>query len=235
MTAKQILAELKPQGSEGYVRILRNHGVTGPVYGVKIEYMKKIVKREKKNYQLALDLYDTGVYDAMYLAGLIADETKMTKKDLNHWLANSNSDMLCGYTVPWVASESKHGRELGLEWIESKKPGVAAAGWSTLGCLVAVKDNADLNILELKKLLQRVQNTIHDQPDRVRASMNHFVIALGIYVKPLGDAAIACAEKIGKVKVDVGDTNCKIPFAPEYIQKGIKRNPTGKKRETARC
>ena len=63
-----------------------NHGVKEPIFGVKIEDMKKIQKRIKKDYQLALDLYDTGIYDAMYLAGLIADDAKMTKKDLQHWV-----------------------------------------------------------------------------------------------------------------------------------------------------
>ena len=99
--------------------------------------MKKIQKRVKQDYQLALDLYDTGVYDARYLAGLIADDLKMTKKDLRHWLETTNCVALCGYTVPWVAARSKHGRELALEWIESKKETVATCGWQTLCSLVA--------------------------------------------------------------------------------------------------
>src|SRR5437868_14761030 len=133
MTAADIVAELKPLGKESYKKVLLNHGIQEPVFGVSIEQLKKIQKRIKKDYQLALDLYDSGVYDAMYLAGLIADETKMSKKDLNHWLNNASANMICNYTVPWVASESHHGRELATEWIESKKPEAAAAGWSTLG------------------------------------------------------------------------------------------------------
>lgn len=235
MTAKQILAELKALGSEGYVRIIRKHGVAGPAFGVKIEDLKKIQKREKKNYQLALDLYDTGVYDAMYLAGLIADDAKMSKKDLNHWLDKANGGPLCNYSVAWVAAESNHGRELSLEWIDSKKPDVAAAGWATLACLASIKEDADLDIPELKTLLQRVQKAIHDQPDRVRYAMNQFVISLGTYVRPLSEPAILAAEKIGTVAVDVGDTACKVPFAPDYIRKAVKHNPTAKKRKTAKC
>src|SRR5438093_1124314 len=72
MTAREIVAELKTLGNDGYKRIMLNHGAKEPIYGVKIEDMKKIQKRVKRDYQLALDLYDTGVSDAMYLAGLIA-------------------------------------------------------------------------------------------------------------------------------------------------------------------
>ena len=78
MTAKEILKELEPLGRESYKRILfNNYGVKEPCFGVAIAELKKFQKRIKKDYQLALDLYDTGNYDAMYLAGLIADDARM--------------------------------------------------------------------------------------------------------------------------------------------------------------
>ena len=96
MTAKEILEEMKPLGSDSYKKVILNHGVKEPCFGVKIGDMQKIVKRIKRDYQLALELYDTGVYDAMYLAGLIADDARMTKKDLQHWAAKANCRPLCG-------------------------------------------------------------------------------------------------------------------------------------------
>src|SRR5262245_55394707 len=116
MSAQSILQEIKPLGKESYKKVLFNHGVTEPCFGVKIEDLKKIQKRVKKDYQLALDLYDTGVYDAMYLAGLIADDAQMTKSDLRRWLKNACAP-LASATVPWVAAESRYGWELALEWI----------------------------------------------------------------------------------------------------------------------
>src|SRR5437870_7675944 len=115
MTAAEIVQELKPLGSANVKKVLLKHGIKEPLLGVKIEEMKKIQKRIKKDYQLALDLYNTGIYDAMYFAGLIADDAKMTKKDLRHWVATANCSMISEYTVPWVTAESDHGRELALE------------------------------------------------------------------------------------------------------------------------
>lgn len=235
MTADEILKQLEPLGSETYRKVLRNHGVPDPVFGVKIEEMKKIQKKVKKDYRLALDLYATGIYDAMYLAGLIADDLAMTKKDLRGWADRATCDAIATYTVPWVTAESKHGRELALEWIDSKNERLAVSGWATLGSLVAIKDDADLDLAELKQLLARVQKTIHQQPDRVRYVMNGFVIAVGCYVKALTDLAVQTAEKIGRVSVDMGDTECKVPSAPEYIQKVKDRGTIGKKRKSAKC
>jgi 3-methyladenine DNA glycosylase AlkD len=235
MTAKQILEEIKPLGSDSYKRVIFNHGVKEPCFGVKISDLQKIQKRIKKDYQLALDLYDTGIYDAMYLAGLIADDAQMTKKDLQHWVARAYCRPLCGSTVPWVTAGSAHGWELGLEWTDSKRDLTAAAGWGTLASLVSIKDDAELDLAELKRLLQRVQKTIHQAPDAVRYAMNSFVTSVGTYVQPLTDAAIQIAEKIGPVTADMGNTSCQVPLAPDYIRKVQKRGTIGKKRKTAKC
>jgi 3-methyladenine DNA glycosylase AlkD len=233
--AQAILDELKPLGRESYKKVLLNHGIREPVYGVKIEELKKIQKRVKKDYQLALDLYDTGVYDAMYLAGLIADETRMTRKDLQRWLDRATSAALCDYTVPWIAAESAHGHELAMKWIESKDEGVATAGWGTLSGLVALTDDAELDLKEMKRLLRRVSKQIRTAPNRVRYAMNGFMIATGTYVRPLTDEALAIAKGMGTVEVDMGDTACKVPDAAAYIEKVRQRGRIGKKRRTVRC
>jgi 3-methyladenine DNA glycosylase AlkD len=234
-TAKQIVAELKSLGNESYKKTLLKHGAKEPFYGVKIEELKKIQKRIKKDYQLALDLFDTGISDAMYLAGLIADEEKMTKRDLQKWIDGASWNMISEYTVPWVAAESRYGSELALEWIDSKEERIAAAGWSTLGSLVSIKPDEELDLAELKRLLSRVLKTIHAERNCVRGTMNGFVIAVACAVAPLSELAVTTAKKIGEVTVDMGDTACQVPFAPDYIEKVKKRGTIGKKRKTARC
>jgi 3-methyladenine DNA glycosylase AlkD len=234
MTAACILKELEALGSPSIRKVLLKHGVREPLFGVKIGDMRPIQKRIKKDYQLALDLYDTGIYDAMYLAGLIADDARMTPRDLNRWVEKGHGG-LESYTVPWVAAGSPHGRELALKWIESKKENVAVAGWTTLSTLASTRDDADLDIAELKQLLQRVQKTIQQERNDVRYAMNGFVIALGTYVQPLAELALRAAEKIGRVSVDMGDTACQVPYAPDYIRKSRRGGAVAAKRKTAKC
>ena len=83
MTTTEIMLELTKLGSEQTKKTFINHGAPpNTTYGVKIGDLKIIQKKIKKNYKLALELYDTKISDAMYLAGLIADEKQMTKSDL---------------------------------------------------------------------------------------------------------------------------------------------------------
>ena len=197
--------------------------------------MKKLVKPNKGDHELALALYDTGNYDAMYLAGLIADDDRMTKRDLQRWVGEASGGALAGSTVPWVAAGSKHGWDIALKWIESKKPVEASAGWTTLSCLVALKEDEDLDLSVLKQLLTRVGKTIHEAPDAVRYAMNSYIISVGGYVTSLTAQAKKTGEKVGKVVADLGKNACKIPYAPDYIEKMEARGNLGKKRKTVKC
>jgi len=236
MTASEILEELKSLGRENYKQLLsNNYGVKEPCFGVPISELKKLQKRIRKDYRLALALYDTGNYDAMYLAGLIADDARMTRKDLQRWAEQAYAGSLPGATVPWVAAGSQHGWELALKWIESAKSRVAVAGWATLSSLVSIKDDAELDLPELQRLLRRVQRTIHQAPDVVRYQMNSFVIAVGCYVQSLTEVALQIGEQVGPVTADLGDNHCQVPFAPDYIRKVQKRGSIGKKRKAAKC
>jgi hypothetical protein len=104
-----------------------------------------------------------------------------------------------------------------------------------LRSLVSIKDDSELDLAELKRLLERVRKSIHQAPNDVRSSMNGFVIAVGSYVKSLTDTAIQTGEKIGPVSVDMGNTSCQVPFAPDYIRRVQKRGTIGKKRKSAKC
>jgi 3-methyladenine DNA glycosylase AlkD len=235
LTASEIVAQLEPLGTEGYRRILRNHGVADPIFGVKVEELKKIQKIVKKDYQLAKDLYATGIYDIMYLGSLIADEAKMTPEDLEEWVAKATCDTIAEYAAAWVAAEGPHGWELGRKWIDAKDERTIKCGWQAISGWIAVRPDSELDIEELRRLLHRVRETMHSQPDRVRYAMNGFVISVGAYVVPLHEEAIEAAKAIGKVEVDMGNTSCKVPFAPDYIQKIADRGTVGKKRKMVRC
>ncbi len=236
MTLSEVLDELEKMGSSSTKDMLmRNHGVREPCFGVRVGDLKKLEKKIKVDHGLALQLYDSGNYDAMYLAGLIADDSLMTWEDLYRWAEKAYGGSLPGSTVAWVAAGSRYGWETALEWIDSDVDGIASAGWSTLSCLVALKDDNQLNLGDLKKLLQRVSSTIHDSPNDRRYSMNNFIISVGCYVRPLFDDALDAAVAIGSVKADLGPNSCRIPDAVEYIRKVEKRGTIGKKRKKVKC
>ncbi len=235
MDLTAVMQELESYGNPATKKTLMKHGAQEPFFGVKVQDLKKILKKTKKNHELALALYDTGNTDAMYLAGLMADETKMTKQQLEAWVQQAYWSYLSEYTVPWVAAETPYGFDLGLKWRKDKQENVASAGWATLAYYSSVREDETLDLMTYEKLLLEVVDNIPKAPNRVKYVMNGFVIAIGTYIKALTAKATMAAEQIGKVSVEMNGTACKVPLATDYIQKVITKNKVGVKRKTARC
>lgn len=233
MEIEEVMLYLEEHGSEQSRRIYGNHGVPDPKYGVKISDLKVLKKIIKKDYDLSLRLFDTGNYDAMYLAGLIADEAAMTLKDLNHWVVNSRCDSIACTAVAFIASESSFGVQLAREWIQSDVETIAAAGWSTYSSILATLPNDDIDMHEISQYLDHIAKVIHDECEDVKYQMNFFVISAGGYVPELSQKAKELGDKIGKVTVAMGNTSCKVPMIRTYIEKMESRGV--KKKKQARC
>lgn len=177
---------------------------------------------------------ETGNLDAMCLAGMVADGSQMTKKQLNGWAeGTANLQMISEYTVPWVTVENPDARDLAIQWIESKKQRVASSGWCTCAGLVAVKPDNELDLSEIEGLLGIIVKEINEPQNRVRYTMNGFVIAVGTYVKPLLKQAKSSARQIGAVSVNLGDTACNVRLATAYIENIETSGRVGQKRSDA--
>jgi 3-methyladenine DNA glycosylase AlkD len=236
----EVMSALEARGSEQTRRIFANHGCKGPQFGVKVGDLKLIIKDFKDlktNPALPLALWDTGNSDARYLAGLVADPKKLSRETLQHWVEGADWSMIAEYSVAWNAAESAHGWDLGRAWIDDPagREMVQTAGWHTLSCLAALKPDDALDLPTWEALLRGVPDRIRAAPNRARVGMVGFVIATAGGIAPLLPAARDVAARLGKVEVDVGETNCKIPVATESIDKLVAGGHIGRKRKTVKC
>lgn len=236
-TVQSILAILKAKGNEKTRILFAKHGLPAErTYGVSMADLKTVAKTIKGQQELALELYATGIMDAMYLAGMVADGGKMTRAQLESWAKGAvGMPMIAEYTVPWVTVENADGAAQALEWVRSKEEQVASAGWCTLSGLAATKSDDALDLKEIETLLGTVVKDIGGAKNRVRLTMNGFVIAVGSYVKPMTAKAMAAARKLDVVEVDMGDTACKVRLATEAIEKVEAAGKLGMKKKTIRC
>lgn len=235
MTADSIIAELKKKGDPQIKAILMRHGAKEPIFGVRISDMQPIRKKIKKDHSLSLQLFKSKIYDAMYLAGLIADEKKMSKDEIEQWAISSHCHGISEYTVAWVAGESRFGWELGIKWIESDKELVVCTGWSTLAGWVALQPDEGLDLKKIRSLVKRIEKDIHHSSNHVRYVMNSFIISVGTYVKELTEECIQAANRIGKVTAEFEGICCTVPEAAAYINKAKAKGVLGKKRKMLRC
>lgn len=235
MELNKIIEELKSLGTERTKKIYMSNGAQEPVFGVTIGAMKPIFKKLKYNQPLAEQLYATGNYDAMYLAGMIAEPKKMSVEDFNRWIEGAYFYMISDYIVAVTLAEADIAFKVADLWIDSGKELTMSAGWSCYEWMLGNRMDSEFDKNKLLSMLNRVRDTIHNQPDRTKYAMNNFIIAVGISYLPLHEEALIIAKEVGKIDVFKGKNLCPTNVAAEYIQGAVDKGKLGFKRKNVRC
>lgn len=235
MDIQTILQELKLLGTERTKKTYIRNGAHEPLFGVATGAMKPIAKKLKKNQDIAEGLYATGNYDAMYLAGMIADPSAMSEADFDRWMETAYFYMISDYIVAVTLAETDIAQAVSDKWIASGKELFMSAGYSCYCWLLGNRKDEEFDQEKLNKMLEIVEKTIHNSPNRAKYAMNNFVTTVGISYMPLHERAVAVANAIGKVEVSSVKTKCTVPLASEAIQKAVDKGQLGFKRKNVRC
>lgn len=235
MELNEIMDELKSFGKERTKKIYMSNGALEPVFGVTISAMKPIFKKIKYNQPLAEQLYATGNYDAMYLAGMIAEPKKMTEEDFNRWIDGAYFYMISDFIVAVTLAETDIAFSVADHWIDSGKELTMSGCWSCYEWLIGSREDSEFDKDKLLAMLNRIRDTIHNQPNRTKYAMNNFIMAVGISYLPLHEEAKKIAHEVGKVEVFMGKKIYQTNVALEYIQNEVSKGRIGFKRKHVRC
>lgn len=235
MDVKSILQELKSLGTERTKKVYMNQGALEPLYGVATGAMKPIVRKIKINQSLAKELYATDNYDAMYFAGIIADPKAMTEEDFDRWMESAYFFMISDFIVAVTLSESDIAQAVSDRWISSGKELYVSAGYSCYCWLLGNRKDEEFDKEKLCSMLEIVEKTIHDNPDRAKYAMNNFVSTVGVSYLPLHKEALSIAKSIGVVEVFRGKMKISVPVAADEIEKVAAKERLGFKRRHVRC
>lgn len=217
MTLAETMAELEAAGTEQARKTYTRHGAEAPMFGTSFATLKTLMKRINVDHELALNLWETGNFDARNLAMKIVDPRQMDSEALDRWAREASAALSCGNYAASLPSEGPSGREKAAQWLASAHPGERRAAW-VLVAQLALRDEQAPDAFFVA-LLDEITRTIHTAPNAVRAVMNGAVIAIGCRSPELRVRALAAADRLGKVDIDHGDTACETPDARAYIEK----------------
>ncbi|RNB70853.1 DNA alkylation repair protein [Brevibacillus panacihumi] len=235
MNVETVMQELEALGKERTKKIYVSNGAHEPLFGVATGQMKPIAKKIKINQPLAEQLYATGNYDAMYFAGIIADPKAMTAADFERWMDAAYFYMLSDYVVAVTLAETDIAQEVADRWIASGEELRMSAGWSCYCWLLGNRPDSEFSEDKIAGMLDLVERTIHDAPERAKYAMNQFIYTVGVSYLPLHDKAVETAKAVGPVEVKRDKTKSKHIHALENIQKAVEKNQLGFKRKYVRC
>ncbi|KZS47288.1 DNA alkylation repair protein [Paenibacillus glucanolyticus] len=235
MNVESVMLELEGLGKERLKKMYLSNGAHEPLFGVATGAMKPMAKTIKINQPLAEQLYATGNYDAMYFAGIIADPQAMTAADYDRWMDAAYFYMLSDYVVAVTLAEADIAQDVADQWIASGEELRMSAGWSCYCWLLGSRPDREFPEGKISDMLELVQKTIHDSPDRTKSAMNTFIYTVAISYLPLHDKAVKIAEAIGRVEINRDKGKSKFLHASENIRKEVERGKLGFKRKYVRC
>lgn len=235
MNFETVMQELEDLSKPRMKKIYLSNGAQEPLFGVTTGEMKPMSKKIKKNQPLAEELYATGNYDAMYFAGVISDPKIMTESDFDRWMDAAYFYMLSDFVVAVTLSESDIAQDVADKWIASGQELRMSAGWSCYCWLLGNRSDNEFSESKISDMLDHVKKTIHDAPERTKASMNNFLSTVGISFSPLHEKALETAMEVGTVEVKRENKKDSTLNAYESIQKQMEKGKIGFKRKYVRC
>jgi 3-methyladenine DNA glycosylase AlkD len=235
MNLEMVMQELEALGKERTKKIYMSNGAHEPLFGVATGEMKPIAKKIKINQPLAEQLYSTGNYDAMYFAGIIADPKAMTEADYDRWMDTAYFYMLSDYVVAVTLAESDIAQDVSDKWIASGEELRMSGGWSCYCWLLGNRLDGEFDDSKLANMLDLVQKTIHDAPERTKYAMNNFIYTVAVSYQPLHDKAVETAMAVGPIEVNKDKKKSKLLNASVNIQKAVDKGQIGFKRKYVRC
>lgn len=235
MNFEKVMQELEALGKERLKKMYISNGAHEPLFGVATGEMKPLFKKTKINQPLAEQLYATGNYDAMYFAGIIADPNAMTEADYDRWMDAAYFYMLSDFVVAVTLAESGIAQKVADQWIASGEELRMSAGWSCYCWLLGNRPDDEFSKDKMAGMLDLVERTIHDAPERAKYAMNHFMYTVAVSYLPLHDQAVETAKAVGPVEVNRDKAKSKLIHASQNIQKAIDKGQLGFKRKHVRC
>ncbi|MBN2849564.1 MAG: hypothetical protein A2Y20_06250 [Firmicutes bacterium GWF2_51_9] len=217
MELHEVLVQLEEAGDASTRKIYLNNGAKEPLFGVKMGDVRKLAKKIKTDQCLADELYDTGILDAMMLAGMIADSGKMSVDQLGRWVEKAYCAMVSERCVAPLAAQNPQRFEIAANWIESPHEQTACAGFTVYGMLYSHIPDDRLDLDQVKSVVDTIERRIQSEPTYLQNAMNNCLIMIGIYVLPLTSYCLEVSRRIGYVKPTVKINSCNIQSATDYI------------------
>ena len=188
---KRLEEKARPDQLEGMARF----GIsTDNRLGVSIPELRKLAKELRKNHDLALDLWNTKISDAMILASMIDDPEKLTEQQMEDWVRSFDSWDVCDQVCMNLFDKHALAWKKIVEWSKRDEEFVKRAAFSLIACLsVHDKEAEDQKFLAFLPIIKRESV---DNRNYVKKAVNWALRNIGKRNSNLNKATIECSIEL---------------------------------------
>lgn len=197
MTRDEAIGALRKLGSKAGRESMLRYGIPNErAFGVAMREMKRVAKDIGTHRELALELWDSGWYEARTVAVFIDDASRVTKSQMDTWAGDFDSWAICDTACFHLFDKTPHAWGKVGQWAKSRREYVRRAAFALIWSL-AVHDKAASN-RAFTDALKIIEANARDARPLVKKGIDMALRATGKRNLVLNKAAIRTARRLAE-------------------------------------
>lgn len=197
-SVEDVLKKLKEKANPDNVKGMARYGMTAEKrLGVSVPDMRMLAKEMGKSYELALELWKTGIPEAKIVAAMVAEPEKLTEERMEDWVKEIDSWDVCDQVCMNLFEKNPLAWKKIFDWSEREEEFVKRTAFSLIACLAWHDKKAeDSKFIELLPLIKREAT---DERNYVKKAVNWALRNIGKRNPNLNKIAIDAAKEIQEI------------------------------------
>ena len=198
MAPEEVLKKLKEKAQPGRLEGMARYGMTVESrLGVSIPDLRKMAKDIGKDHQLALNLWKSGIAEAMILAAMVDVPQEVTEEQMEEWVSDLNSWDVCDQVCMNLFEKTPLAWKKVRDWSKREEEFVKRAAFALAACLAwHNKEAADEQFV---RLLPVVREGATDERNYVKKAVSWALRNIGKRNANLNRVALQTAQDIRKI------------------------------------
>lgn len=199
MTFKQIISELKKLGDKDKIVLKeKKFGiVANNSLGIYHNDLKELAKQIDKDNQLAIQLFDSGIYEARILCSKLYNISDLTENLMEKWVATFENWEICDTFCMGLFAKSKFAISKAIEWTDRENEFEKRAGFTIIAAYCMADKKANNETFE--QFLPIINRHSTDDRIYVKKAVNWALRNIGKRNKDLNKKAIKIANDLIKL------------------------------------
>jgi 3-methyladenine DNA glycosylase AlkD len=190
-----VVARLRKMGSKSVRDSMLRFGIPNDnAFGIAVGRIQKLGRELGRNHELALALWETGLYEARMLAAFIDDPKLVTPAQMDHWCKDFDNWGIVDTVCFKLFDETPHAWKKVAQWSKRRDEFQKRAGFALLACLgVHDKRASNENFI---KCLPLIEEAATDERNFVKKGVSWALRVIGRRNVELNKAAMELAKKL---------------------------------------
>ena len=196
---KKIIERLVSLGNPANITGMARFGIiTKKAFGISAPQLKLLAKEIKQaaenRHTLALELWETEIYEARIIAYLIDNAMEVTEKQMDEWAQDFDNWAICDGTCGHLFCKTEFAYEKAFAWSEREEEFVKRAGIVLMAWLAVHDKRADDE--KIAQFLPILEKHSDDARNFVKKAVNWSLRQIGKRNLNLHGLAVETAERI---------------------------------------